>query len=96
MPKSLHTCLSLCTQVYDLSKPLPPADGSFGLIVDVSAVKHALKVIFNHLQVNGLFVFETETVHAVPAELRIWRDYWGPAFPQSFLQGKLLAPISNN
>lgn len=155
--KSLDTYLSLCTQVYDLSKPLPPKDaydfylsyvkeangpilepmcgtgryllpmhsdgfhiegfdasqsmldaleakakcqninphvwhgyienlkvpkqyglifipsGSFGLIVDLHTIKSALVTIYDHLKEDGVFVFETETLAAVPKELGIWR-----------------------
>ncbi|HHT0594174.1 TPA: class I SAM-dependent methyltransferase [Legionella anisa] len=155
--KSVDTYLSLCTQVYELSKPLPPSDawnfylsyareaegailepmcgtgrfllpmlkegfaiegfdasqsmldalhakakahqlspvvwhgyleglsqakqyglifipsGSFGLIVDLAAVKHVLKMIYHHLKDDGVFVFETETLNAAPKELGIWR-----------------------
>jgi SAM-dependent methyltransferase len=47
--------------------------GSFSLISELSSVKKALKTAYDHLGENGLFVFETETLHAVPKELGIWR-----------------------
>lgn len=172
--QSLDTYLSLCTQVYDLSKPLPPQDawdfylsyaqeadgpilepmcgsgrfllpmlcagfaiegfdasqsmldalyakaqaqhlnpniwhgyleklqqakqyslifipsGSFGLIIDLTVVKQALKVIYEHLSENGFFVFETETIHAVPKELGIWRgSRWQRADGQTILLSQL-------
>ncbi|KTD42860.1 class I SAM-dependent methyltransferase [Legionella parisiensis] len=172
--KSLDTYLSLCTQVYDLSKPLPPADawnfylsyakeaegpilepmcgtgrfllpllteglaiegfdasqsmldalhakakaqqlnplvwhgyletlsqakqyglifipsGSFGLLVDLAAVKHALKMIYHHLKDDGVFVFEIETLNAAPKELGIWRgSRWYRADGQMILLSQL-------
>ncbi|MGM9454382.1 class I SAM-dependent methyltransferase [Legionella bozemanae] len=172
--KSLDTYLSLCTQVYDLSKPLPPADawnfylsyaretegpilepmcgtgrfllpllkegfaiegfdasqsmldalhakakaqqlnplvwhgylealsqakhyglifipsGSFGLIIDLAEVKHALKMIYHHLKDDGIFVFETETLNAVPKELGVWRgSRWYRADGQMILLSQL-------
>ncbi|MFU7598179.1 class I SAM-dependent DNA methyltransferase [Legionella pneumophila] len=47
--------------------------GSFGLIVDLTAIKNALKTIYNLLSDKGMFVFEVETLKAVPKELGIWR-----------------------
>ncbi|VEB33965.1 class I SAM-dependent methyltransferase [Legionella cherrii] len=172
--KSLDTYLSLCTQVYDLSKPLPPKDawdfylsyaqeadgpilepmcgtgrfllpmlgegfdvegfdasqsmldalhakaraqhlnpniwhgyleklqqakqyslifipsGSFGLIIDLAAVKHALNVMYDHLKENGRLIFETETLNAVPKELGIWRgSRWHRADGQIILLSQL-------
>ncbi|WP_454781578.1 class I SAM-dependent methyltransferase [Legionella sp. WA2022007384] len=172
--KSLDTYLSLCTQVYDLSKPHPPQDawnfylsyaketegailepmcgtgrfllpmlregfaiegfdasqsmldalhakaktqqlepkvwhgyveelgqakhyelifipsGSFGLIIDIAAIKQSLKVIHHHLKDGGIFVFETETSKAVPKELGIWRgSRWRRADGQTILLSQL-------
>lgn len=47
--------------------------GSFCLITDLEVVKNALKIIYEHLVDNGLFVFEVETVSAVSKELGLWR-----------------------
>ncbi|WP_058512808.1 class I SAM-dependent DNA methyltransferase [Legionella santicrucis] len=47
--------------------------GSFGLITEKKNIQKALKTIYAHLGDKGLFVFETETLHAVPKELGIWR-----------------------
>lgn len=47
--------------------------GSFGLITEKADIQKALETIYQHLEDNGLFVFEVETFHAVPKELGIWR-----------------------
>ncbi|WP_058533982.1 class I SAM-dependent DNA methyltransferase [Legionella saoudiensis] len=47
--------------------------GSFGLITEKTDIQKALKIIYEHLEDKGLFVFEIETLHAVPNELGIWR-----------------------
>ncbi len=47
--------------------------GSFGLITEKADIQKALKTIYEHLEDKGLFVFEVETLHAVPKELGIWR-----------------------
>ncbi|KTC84274.1 class I SAM-dependent DNA methyltransferase [Legionella drozanskii] len=47
--------------------------GSFGLITEQADIQKALKTIYDLLDTKGLFVFEAETVHAVPKELGIWR-----------------------
>lgn len=156
MDKTLNTYLSLCTEVYDLSKPNPPEDayafyrdyamkangpilepmcgtgrfllplleegfnvhgfdasdqmlealhtkanaknlkptvwkgfvedlnrpeeynlifipsGSFCLIIDPVQVEKSLKAIYDHLADGGIFLFEAETMQAVPQE-GIWR-----------------------
>lgn len=46
--------------------------GSFGLITDADEITATLKSFYNHLDDNGVLVFEVETKHAVP-ELGIWR-----------------------
>ncbi|HHR1287202.1 class I SAM-dependent methyltransferase [Fluoribacter dumoffii] len=47
--------------------------GSFCLITQKAAIQKALKIIYEHLEDKGIFVFEIETLHAVPNELGIWR-----------------------
>lgn len=47
--------------------------GSFGLITEKADIQKAVKIIYEHLEDKGLFVFEVETRHAVPKELGIWR-----------------------
>lgn len=161
MDKTLDTYLSLCTEVYDLSKPNPPEDayafyrdyvmkangpilepmcgtgrfllpliedgfdvhgfdasdhmlrvlhakaetknleptawkgfvedlnrpkkynlifipsGSFCLIIDPVHVEKSLKVIYDHLNDGGTFLFEAETLNSVP-QLDIWRGSLWP------------------
>ena len=47
--------------------------GSFSLIVNLSTIKNTLITIYNLLSDKGIFVFEVETLNAVPKELGIWR-----------------------
>lgn len=47
--------------------------GSFCLITENNVIENALKTIYQHLEVNGLFVFEVDTLNSVPKELGIWR-----------------------
>ena len=47
--------------------------GSFCLITEKADIQKALKIIYAHLEDKGLFIFEIETLHAVPNELGIWR-----------------------
>jgi ribosomal protein S18 acetylase RimI-like enzyme/2-polyprenyl-3-methyl-5-hydroxy-6-metoxy-1,4-benzoquinol methylase len=46
--------------------------GSFCLIIDPSAVKAALKTLYDHLRDDGILLFEGETLKAVPP-LDVWR-----------------------
>lgn len=47
--------------------------GSFSLITEEAEILTALKIIYEHLEDKGLFVFEVETQNAVPKELGLWR-----------------------
>lgn len=47
--------------------------GSFGLITDLSDIKRSLEKIYDHLAEDGIFVFEVETLEAVPKQFNIWR-----------------------
>lgn len=46
--------------------------GSFGLITEPRVIKETLKLIYDHLEPSGLFVFEVETTSAIGKELGIW------------------------
>lgn len=46
--------------------------GSFCLIIDPTAVKEALKTLYDHLSDEGVLLFEGETLKAVPP-LDVWR-----------------------
>lgn len=46
--------------------------GSFGLIADNNVAKAALKNFYNQLNNNGIFLFEIETLKALP-DLNVWR-----------------------
>jgi len=47
--------------------------GSFGLIIDIEEVKLSLAKILEHLENNGVFVFEVETLNLPPSSnLGIW------------------------
>ncbi len=172
--KTLNTYLSLCTEVYDLSKPNPPEDayafyrdyamkangpvlepmcgtgrfllplveegfnihgfdasdqmlealhikanaknlkptvwkgfvedlkrpekyklifipsGSFCLIIDPVQVEKSLKAIYDHLADGGIFLFEAETLQAVPQE-GIWR---GSVWPKPNDQKIILSQLA--
>ena len=174
MDKTLETYLSLCTEVYDLSKPNPPEDayafyrdyaikanglilepmcgtgrfllpliedgfdvhgfdtsdhmlgvlhakaetknlkptvwkgfvedlkrpekynlifipsGSFCLITDLEQVEQSLKVIYDHLNDGGIFLFEAETLNAVP-QVGIWR---GSVWPKPNGQKIILSGLA--
>ncbi|MBA3537978.1 MAG: class I SAM-dependent methyltransferase [Tatlockia sp.] len=47
--------------------------GSFCLITDLQAIKKSLQTIYDHLEKDGLLVFEVETSHSLPKELGLWR-----------------------
>jgi SAM-dependent methyltransferase len=61
--------------------------GSFCLITEKTDIQKALKIIYEHLEDKGLFVFEVETRYAVPKELGIWR---GTRWPKE--DGTLIVP----
>lgn len=64
--------------------------GSFGLITEIEAIKNALKNLYHQLEHNGLFVFEVETLRAVPNELGIWSGYqWRRADDKIILLSQL-------
>jgi len=174
MDKTLDTYLSLCTEVYDLSKPSPPEDayafyldyvmrangpilepmcgtgrfllplleegfnvhgfdasdhmlsvlhakatpqnlkptvwkgfvedlnrpekynfifipsGSFCLIIDPVQVDKSLKAIYDHLNDGGIFLFEAETMQAVP-QVDIWR---GSLWPKTNGQKIILSQLA--
>jgi hypothetical protein len=46
--------------------------GSFCLIIDPVQVKKSLQVIYDHLSDDGIFLFEAETMQAVPQQ-GVWR-----------------------
>ncbi|MBX9837070.1 class I SAM-dependent methyltransferase [Silvanigrella sp.] len=48
--------------------------GSFGLISAINDIEKSLRNIYNCLQKNGLFIFEIETVNAIPKDFNIWED----------------------
>ena len=46
--------------------------GSFCLIIDTDVARAALKTLYNHLNDDGVFLFEVETLQNVPP-LDVWR-----------------------
>ncbi|MCA0402170.1 MAG: class I SAM-dependent methyltransferase [Proteobacteria bacterium] len=71
-PKAWHGFIEDLNQSAKYSLIFIPS-GSFGLITEKVDIQKALKTIYEHMEDKGLFVFEVETLHAVPNELGIWR-----------------------
>lgn len=70
--------------------------GSFGLITEKADIQKSLKTIYNHLDDNGIFVFEAETPHAVPKELGIWRGSRWPKEDGKFILLSQLALLDKD
>ena len=65
--------------------------GSFCLMIDPVAVQSALKTIYDHLTNNGIFLFEAETLSAVP-QLGVWRgSVWNKPSGQKIILSQLAA-----
>lgn len=64
--------------------------GSFCLIIDPVQVEKVLKVIYDHLNDGGIFLFEAETLQAVP-QLGIWR---GSVWPKPNGQKIILSQLA--
>lgn len=64
--------------------------GSFCLIIDLATVKSALQAIYDHLSDNGVFLFEAETLNAVPQQ-GIWR---GSVWPKLTGQKIILSQLA--
>ncbi len=64
--------------------------GSFCLITDLEQVEQSLKVIYDHLNDGGIFLFEAETLNAVP-QVGIWR---GSVWPKPNGQKIILSGLA--
>lgn len=64
--------------------------GSFCLIIDPVQVEKSLKAIYDHLTDGGIFLFEAETLHAVP-QAGIWR---GSVWPKPNGQKIILSQLA--
>lgn len=64
--------------------------GSFCLIIDPVQVEKVLKVIYNHLNDGGIFLFEAETMQTVP-QIGIWR---GSVWPKPNGQKIILSQLA--
>ena len=64
--------------------------GSLCLIIDLVQVEKSLKVIYDHLNDGGIFLFEAETMQAVPQE-GIWR---GSLWPKTNGQKIILSQLA--
>ncbi len=64
--------------------------GSFCLIIDPVQVDKSLKAIYDHLNDGGIFLFEAETMQAVP-QLDIWR---GSLWPKTNGQKIILSQLA--
>lgn len=47
--------------------------GSFGHLINVDSVKKSLQVFYEHLNEDGILLFEAETSKIVPDQLGVWR-----------------------
>jgi ribosomal protein S18 acetylase RimI-like enzyme/SAM-dependent methyltransferase len=69
--------------------------GSFCLIIDPTAVKSALKTLYNHLNDGGILLFEAETLQAVPP-FDVWRgSVWHKSNGQIILLSQLATMKDN-
>jgi SAM-dependent methyltransferase len=72
-------------------------DSSFCLFLDPVQIATALQKIYALLQPGGTFVFDVETVHAIPAKSGLWH---GKAYKKSdgttIISSTLPLPIENN
>lgn len=64
--------------------------GSFCLIIDPAQAEKSLKAIYDHLADGGIFLFEGETLHAVP-QAGIWR---GSVWPKPNGQKIILSQLA--
>ncbi|STX50486.1 acyl-CoA N-acyltransferase [Legionella busanensis] len=66
--------------------------GSFGLITEPQIIQDTVKLIYDHLEPNGLFVFEVETSTAIGKELGIWHgSRWPLVDGKIILMSQLIA-----
>lgn len=72
-------------------------DSSFCLFLDIKQVKASLQKIYNLLEKGGTFVFDVETMYAVPDKIGVWQ---GKAYKKP--DGKVVMcstlplPVENN
>ncbi len=81
--------------VEDLKRPekynlIFTPSGSFCLIIDPAQAEKSLKTIYDHLADGGIFLFEAETLHAVP-QAGIWR---GSVWPKPNSQKIILSQLA--
>jgi len=72
-------------------------DSSFCLFLQPDQIVIALQKIYNLLQPGGTFIFDVETVHAIPAKSGLWH---GKAYKKedgtTIISSTLPLPIENN
>ncbi len=72
-------------------------DSSFCLFLDPAQIVTALQKIYELLQPGGTFIFDVETVHAIPAKIGLWH---GKAYKKAdgttIISSTLPLPIENN
>jgi len=72
-------------------------DSSFCLFLEPEQIVMALQKIYDLLQTGGTFVFDVETVHAIPAKTGLWH---GKAYKKPdgthIISSTLPLPIENN
>jgi SAM-dependent methyltransferase len=72
-------------------------DSSFCLFLEPAHIASALQKIYELLEPGGIFVFDVETVHAIPAKTGLWH---GKAYKKpdgtTIISSTLPLPIENN
>lgn len=72
-------------------------DSSFCLFLQPAQIAAALQKIYDLLQFGGTFIFDVETVHAIPAKTGLWH---GKAYKKpdgtTIISSTLPLPIENN
>lgn len=69
--------------------------GSFGLITDLEVAKLALKKFYDHLNLDGVLIFEGETLKSAPA-LGVWRGSSWHKQDGSFIIANYVANLVND
>ncbi|MFH1158482.1 MAG: class I SAM-dependent methyltransferase [Pseudomonadota bacterium] len=71
--------------------------GSFGLILDLNRARAALRTFYEHLNEEGILVFEAETLKSAPSQAGIWRaSAWHREDGKMIIANFLDLPLADN